>query len=208
MQDSLRQRIFSNLETSLPELPKLDIPDSFSHDRQEHPLCTGTHVLPSTVVSVLDTDISLKFELHIRDFVDIRKVPDMPSKKKKDEYNYEACDLIPPIGEHLMAHFFHHPDHANNESALILFRTPKKRKQKLTVYPTQGVSVGWGIHLVEGWAPKRVWLLILVFFLIGSIVFGICWSILKKDLQGAFAMSAYVVALIGLVLGTMTANSD
>ena len=132
----------------------------------------------------------------------------MPPEKRKDEYIYQGCDLIPPVGEHLLTHLFHHPEHANNESALVLSRTPKKRKQKLTVYPMQGVNIGWGIHLVEGWAPKRVWLLFLVFFVIGSIVFAICWSILKKDLQGAFAISAYIVALTGLVLGTLTANSN
>lgn len=146
-----------------------------------------------------------KFELHIKDFVDIRKVPDVPPQAKRDEYLYQPCDLIPPVGEHLMTHLFHHPEDANDQRAITFLRTPKKRKQKLMICPQQGTSIGWGIHLVEGWVLKRVWLLALCFFVVGSMVFAVCWSVLEKDLQGAFGVSAYVVAFVGLVLGTIHA---
>lgn len=138
--------------------------------------------------------------------MDVRKVPDVPPESKKDEYLYQPCDLIPPVGEHLMTHWFHHPEDANDQTGIALLRTPKKRNEKLTVCPQQGTSIGWGIHLVEGWALNRVWLLALLFFLTGSLVFAICWAVLKRDLQGAFGVGAYVVALIGLVLGTIHAQ--
>jgi hypothetical protein len=128
----------------------------------------------------------------------------MPPETRKDEYQYQPCDLIPPVGENLMAHLFHHPEDANEISVTCL-RTPKKRKARLAVCPQMGTNVGWGIHLVEGWAMTRVWLLALSTFVLGSLVFGICWSILKHDIQGAFGVSSYIIALLTLAMGTVQA---
>lgn len=128
----------------------------------------------------------------------------MPPENKKHEYLYQPCDLVPPVGENLMAHLFHHPEDAN-EASITCLRAPKKRKAKLSVCPQQGTSVGWGIHLVEGWVVARVWLLVLVLFLVGSLAFGVCWAALRRDVQGAFGVAAYVVALGGLVAGTVQA---
>ncbi|KAI4220081.1 MAG: hypothetical protein L6R40_008696 [Gallowayella cf. fulva] len=89
-----------------------------------------------------------KFELHPQELVDIRKVPDMPPESRREEYLYQTCDLIPPIGENLMTHLFHHP-HEANERAITFMRSPKKRKQPLTICSQVGTSVGWGIQLVE-----------------------------------------------------------
>ncbi|KAL8716588.1 MAG: hypothetical protein Q9225_006098, partial [Loekoesia sp. 1 TL-2023] len=105
----------------------------------------------------------VQFELHPKDLVDIRKVPDMPSETRKEEYLYQPCDLLPPVGENLMTHLFHHP-HEANEKAITFLRSPKKLKQRLAVCPRMGTNVGWGIHLVEGWAITKVWLLALVIF--------------------------------------------
>lgn len=143
-----------------------------------------------------------QFELHPRDLVDIRKVPDMPLERRKDEYLYQACDLLPPVGENLMTHLFHHP-HDANEKAITFWRSPKKRRQRLAVCPQASTNLGWGIHLVEGYAMTRVWSLAYGMFLIGSMVFAIAWSVLEHDVQGAFAIAAYVVALVGLGVGTL-----
>lgn len=104
-----------------------------------------------------------------------------------------------------MAHLFHHPEDAN-EGSITCLRAPKKRKAKLIVCPQQGTSVGWGIHLVEEWVVSRLWLLSLALFVLGSLVFGICWAVLRHDVQGAFGVAAYMVALVGLVVGTTQAN--
>lgn len=129
----------------------------------------------------------------------------MPPETRKDEYIYQPYDLIPPVGENLMAHLFHHPEDAN-EASITCLRAPKKRKDKLTVCPQQGTSVGWGIHLVEGWIFARIWLLALITFIISSLIFGVCWSVLHKDVQGAFGVSAYIVALLSLIFGTIQAS--
>ena len=129
----------------------------------------------------------------------------MPPETRKEEYLYEPYDLLPPVGENLMAHLFHHPEDAN-EKAITCLRAPKKRKERLTVCPERGTSVGWGIHLVEGWVVQRIWLLCLALFIIGSVAFGICWTVLEHDIQGAFGISTYVIALLGLVIGCMQAS--
>ena len=139
--------------------------------------------------------------------VDIRKVPDMPPDIRRDEYLYQPCDILPPIGEHMMAHFLHHPEHADT-MAIACLRAPKKRKAKLTICPQQGTSVGWGIHFVEGWILFRVWLLILTLFLLGSLTFGIYWAVFEHDVQGAFGVAAYMVTLSGLVVGLVQASLD
>lgn len=105
----------------------------------------------------------------------------------------------------MMTHFFHHPECANGEQPIAFLRTPKKKREKLVVCPHRGTSVGWGLQIVEGWIVGRLWLLALSFVVLGTTVFAICWSVLEKDLQGAFAVSAYVIAVVGLALGTMQA---
>ena len=122
----------------------------------------------------------------------------MPSETRKEEYHYEPCDLVPPVGENLMAHYFHHPEDATKRFITCL--APKRRKNKLEICPRLGTNVGWGIEIVEGWIMGRIWLLDLAFFLVGSLVFGVCWTILKKDVQGAFGVAAYMVAFLGLVV--------
>ena len=175
---------------------------TISQENPKYPICPGK---TSEINSCGQrADNHEQFELHIRDLVDIRKVPDMPPESKKDEYLYQPYDLVPPVGENLMAHLFHHPEDAN-ETSITCLRAPKKRKMKLTVCPRQGTSLGWGIHLVEGWVVSRLWLLGLMLFTIGSLVFGVCWSVFRHDVQGAFSIAAYMVTLMGIMVGTLQA---
>ncbi|KAL8805454.1 MAG: hypothetical protein Q9200_005419 [Gallowayella weberi] len=146
----------------------------------------------------------VQFELHPRDLVDVRKVPDMPPQGK-DDYSFQPCDLLSPVGENLMTHLFHHP-HEANEMAITYRRSPKKRKEKLEVCPQSGTNVGWGIHLVEGWAITKIWILAFAVFLASSLIFAIAWALLEHDLQGAFGVSTYFVALAALVIGTIQAH--
>lgn len=129
---------------------------------------------------LLTVNDNIQFELHVKDFVDIRKVPDMPPEARRHEYLYQPCDLIPPVGENLMAHFFHHPEEANDRSVTCL-RAPKKRPDKLVICPQRGTRVGWGIQMVEGWIASRIWLLGLGLFMVGSPCF---WYLLVGPSEG------------------------
>ncbi|KAL8659409.1 MAG: hypothetical protein Q9226_000436 [Calogaya cf. arnoldii] len=148
----------------------------------------------------------VQFELHPRDLVDVRKVPDMPPETKKDDYLYQTCDLLPPVGENLMTHLFHNP-HEANEKIITYLRSPKKRKQKLAICQQRGTNIGWGIHLVEGWAVTKLWLSALA-IVSCSFVFAVAWSVVKHDVQGAFGVAGWFVGLATLGLGSLQAVSQ
>ena len=114
---------------------------------------------------------------------------------------------MPPVGEHLMAHLLYHPEEAN-ELGITCLRAPKKRKERLTVSSQEGINTGWGLHFVEDWASQQIWILLFILFGIGSLIFGICWSILKRDVQGAFGVAAWMTTLVGIVVGVLQAGFD
>ena len=37
-------------------------------------------------------------------------------------------------------------------------------------------------------------------FLLGSALFGVLWSVLKMDIQGAFGVSSYMITASGIVI--------
>lgn len=140
----------------------------------------------------------VQFEVHHNRFTDIRKCPDMPSSEAI-EYDYDrmAGDLIPPVGSQYLLHLFKHPEDYDSELIAYL-RSPKKSGRL-------DLGVGWGIHLVEGFLPERVWMLTMGFFSLASLVFGITWAAKKDDVQGAFGVAAWIVTLSALAIGYLQA---
>jgi hypothetical protein len=140
----------------------------------------------------------VQFEVHRSKAVDIRKCPDIP-KDPDFNYDFEHSDLIPPVGEHYLMHLFHHPE--DYEDEIITYRRiPKKRGAMLKV-ENADVGVGWGIHLVEGFLPYKIWTLFTSLFVLMSLVFGITWAVKRGDVQGAFGVASYVCALATLAIG-------
>lgn len=129
----------------------------------------------------------------------------MPPVARKDEYQFQPYHLLPPVGENLLTHHFEKPHEANTK-AIILLRSPKKRKQRLAVCPQMGTNIGWGLYLVEGWAITKLWLLAVTIFLSSSLVFAVTWSVLGHDVQGGFGVATYFIALASLVIGTFQAH--
>ena len=123
----------------------------------------------------------------------------MPPKEMKDDYTYLPYDpgLLPPVGEQLMTHYFYYPDHAP-ERPIVCDRAPKKRRERLTVCPEKGTSLGWGVHLVEGILLSRALCLLFAVFMIGSLSFGVSWTVLKHDIPGAFGVASWLVTFGGL----------
>lgn len=144
----------------------------------------------------------LQFSVHHRKFVDIQSpVPSIPPLIEKDNYDYVPYDpsLLPPIGEERMTHLFHHPEHADDATE-ISQQAPKKRKTPIDPNDPLAHRQGWGIHVVEGIVLERLLFLWTVFFLAGSLAFGICWSILEKDIGGAWTVSAWISTLGALLV--------
>ena len=152
---------------------------------------------------------SIKFvqlEMYKSELVDIRKLDDLPPEDKKDEYRYNPvpADIIPPVGENHMLHLINHPAHAE-EDGFVLDRIPKKLKERLLVPPSRGTGLGWGIYFIEGWHVSVITLVAFAVLLAGSLVFLVCWSVLEHDLQGASGVAAYMVAFLGLAIGSIQA---
>ncbi|EME88309.1 uncharacterized protein MYCFIDRAFT_192510 [Pseudocercospora fijiensis CIRAD86] len=103
----------------------------------------------------LSTINFVQFECHQNRFADIRKTPDMPPTGKID-YSFEPGDLIPPVGSQYLLHLFKHPEEYDGEMIAYL-RVPKKKGRL-------ALGVGWGVHLVEGFMPDRVWMCVNLFF--------------------------------------------
>lgn len=139
----------------------------------------------------------VQFEVHQNRFTDIRKSPDMPPKNVAG-YTYEGTsELLPPVGSHYLLHLFKHPEDYDGELITYL-RAPKKTGRL-------HIGVGWGINLVEGFLPERVWMMTTSFFALASLVFAIVWAYKRDDVQGAFGVAAWICTLSALVVGWLQA---
>lgn len=134
----------------------------------------------------------VQFELRRSQLVNIRKENDLPPEALREEYMYNPmpADMIPPLGENYMMHLFSHPDHADPRAKEDLDRIPKKLKDRLAICAAQGKGIGWGVHFVEGWHLSALSLVAYVVFLIASLIFLVCWAVLKQDVQGASGVAA------------------
>jgi hypothetical protein len=59
---------------------------------------------------------------------------------------------------------------------------------------------GWGIYYQEGWDRDVITLAILVVFIVASLLFGVLWSRYRFDVQGAFGVSAYMIACCAVLV--------
>jgi hypothetical protein len=101
-------------------------------------------------------------------------------------------------------HLLHHPEDHEDEQ-ITYKRIPKKRGFKLRVSDQEDVAIGWGIHLVEGFLPYKVWALFTNIFAVVSVVFGVTWAVKRGDVQGAFGVAAYICAFATLIIGCCVA---
>ncbi|KAL9634823.1 MAG: hypothetical protein Q9164_003854 [Protoblastenia rupestris] len=150
----------------------------------------------------------VQFEAYKSELVDIRKTDDIPPEAKKDEYRYRPipAEIIPPVGENHLMHLYEHPDHAE-ETGLCLDRMPKKLRQRLSVCPRRGTSLGWGVHFVEGLHWTKLYALGLTGLLLG-VLFGVLWAKLRDDVQGGFGIAACIMLGFTFTVGIVQAAFD
>ncbi|KAH7009811.1 hypothetical protein EDB80DRAFT_572198 [Ilyonectria destructans] len=133
----------------------------------------------------------VQFEIFRNELVNICSSASMPGTQAQAEYEYEPCDTDPPIGTNMLLHLFENPDHA--DVLPILFRRfPKKKLRRLQACSQKGYSVGWGVQFVESLNGYAI-------FICGCVGFALCllasilWTVLKNDVQGGFAVGAFVL---------------
>jgi hypothetical protein len=79
----------------------------------------------------------------------------------------------------------------------VLYRVPKRIMGELSEEGDQAAD-GWSFYFREGWDFDAIMTISFVVFILGSLLFGICWSVFESDIQGAFGVGAYMVTACGL----------
>ncbi|KAH7240532.1 hypothetical protein MRS44_012931 [Fusarium solani] len=136
----------------------------------------------------------VKFEFFLSELVNIQQCPSLPGRQDRAEYDFEQVDLDPPIGPNLLSHLFENPDHA--EVLPVLFnRIPKKMRKRLSACPRKGSSTGWGISFVESLDTFAVFLCGCIGFTL-SLVAAVVYTVIMGDIQGGFAIGAFLLAFV------------
>lgn len=120
-----------------------------------------------------------------------------------DEYEFQPTNKLPPIGEEHLMHLFTTCSVPLPNSSLYLRHIPKRKSQALCFQSDRiGGNIGWGLHFVESLNGSLAVTVMFVVSLVLGIVFAVCWSIWKKDVQGAFGVAAYMTSVMTLAVMT------
>jgi hypothetical protein len=106
-----------------------------------------------------------------------------------------------------LLHLFNKPSCLSEQEQEVFTRFPKRTKGELAGTLAQRAK-GWGIFFEEGYDLLKIaWLVSLVSFL-GSLLFGVLWAVVRKDVQGAFGISAWWVTVGGSSLALFAIRSS
>lgn len=110
--------------------------------------------------------------------------------------------LSPPVGERLMMDYFTNPEAIAPYRMWVLQQLPKRALGELQSQSSV-LTEAWGIYYKEGWNWVKIWWVIGVGFFTPSLLFGILWGILKKDVQGAFGIASWWMIGSTILLGVV-----
>ena len=148
----------------------------------------------------------VKFGLHKHQLIDIKEKNDLPPASLKNEYRYQPipAETIPPIGKNHLMHLYEHPDHAD-DVPFCLERIPKKLREHLILSQNQAPGLlGWGVYFAEGFDWPKFWVFGSVVLSL-SVLFGVCWSTLRQDVQGGFGVTACMMVAVTFTTGVVQA---
>lgn len=113
----------------------------------------------------------------------------------------------PPIDPNYLSHLFKEPSCINENDTWILDQLPKRLKGEL-VGKLGKPADGWGIYYEEGWDRDIITLVLVSMFIASSLVFGVTWSCFKMDVQGAFGVSAYMMAACTAIISCIAMRME
>jgi hypothetical protein len=105
-----------------------------------------------------------------------------------------------------MMDFFTDPDGIDLNATLVIKQLPKRACGELCSKSSE-LREAWGIYYKEGWDWTKIWWVLAIGFFLLSLLFGILWGVLKKDIQGAFAVASWWMAGATILVGITGACS-
>jgi len=133
------------------------------------------------------------------------KVEPYPNAEYRCNLPYPP-QIWPPIGPTKLLHKLKCPDSNPQDYTWVLNRIPRRVAGELSGAGDQAAP-GWGLYFQEGWDFYVFTSIICFLFLLGSLVFAVCWWVLKRDIQGAFGVSAYMVTACGLFVAFVVSKT-
>ena len=113
----------------------------------------------------------------------------------------------PPISPEYLSSLFTCPTDFHEEDTWILDQLTKRTCGELQGQIGKPAE-GWGIYYQEGWDRDIITLAILVVFVLASLLFGVLWSRFHYDVQGAFGVSAYIVASCAVLIPVVAMRAE
>lgn len=103
--------------------------------------------------------------------------------------------MIPAIGLSRLTYGFTCPADIAPEQSPLFAQLPKRiGPDGLLRASPQDEVFGWGIHVEIGFGKTAIFFLCAIVALF-SLLFGLVWSVKRGDIQGAFAVSGYAIAV-------------
>ncbi|MCJ1395387.1 hypothetical protein MMC18_008271 [Xylographa bjoerkii] len=148
-----------------------------------------------------------QFQLMPKTYVDGLELGRLPPAGSVD-YEFYTVESRPPVPPKWLIHVFKHPEYGS-EVTLCLNRFPKKKKEQL-YYTDHQETVGWGIYFSEGPHVAMIATIMFLFAVLAGLVFGICWTFMNHDIQGAWTVAAWIssVGALGFAAWTAWATLD
>jgi hypothetical protein len=113
----------------------------------------------------------------------------------------------PPIPPEYLSSLITCPTDVHEKDTWILDQLPKRICGEL-----QGEigkpAEGWGVYYQEGYDRDTIFLVIFIVFVAVSLLFGILWSRFQFDIQGAFGVSAYIMAICAVLLPVLATQAE
>lgn len=102
--------------------------------------------------------------------------------------------------------YFLDPDSIDPDRTWVLQQLPK-RVQEFNPKPLEPVEA-WGLYFKQGWDWFKIWCILGVVFLLSSLLFGILWTVLQKDIQGAFGVAGWIAAAVAILMGIFSTKMN
>ena len=123
----------------------------------------------------------------------------MPATTNYYEYKPVPTKHLPPIGATMMMHLFNGCAAVPQERSYFIDLLPKKKDGPLEFQKGKiDGNTGYGLHFREVLNYSLPLTALFVINIAASLIFGVCWSVLEKDLQDAWTIAAWISSIVAL----------